>query len=435
MVDTPLVLPVVSIAIAFAAVAVFMLFSPFPFWLKCLFIFTLPLYEYSVMARNYGISMLLMFVGAALYRNREKHPLWLALVLALLANTNFHSVILVCLITAVWVWDAIAEQRTASVQMRALSLGLPLAIVLGGVLLSVATVIPTEDVTVISAHRGISMQEVAYSLFGAVSLPSETFSQLVPAIFPSWLNAALLYLVAFGLLHRPSLVLAALGGQVAFGLLFRVVYEGYYWHQGLFLVFVMFLYWLFIEAVKKESLTRVQRLLFNTSFYAAIVPLMLWNMFVAGILTQADIGLERSSNKAFGEYLKGSEIYRDAIIVPEPDYLVESLPYYAPNRLYLPREHRFGTIISFTTEADYRLSLGELLSIARDVKARYGQPVLVVLGHWEIDPYKPGEKNYSYNSVFSWNTQEFTDFDESTILITEFDSASSDENYRVYAIK
>ncbi len=98
-VDTPLVLPVTSIVIAFAAVTIFMFFAPFPLWFKSLFIFTIfSCYEYSVMARNYGISMLLLFVGAMLYQHRKKYPLLLAFILALLANTNIHSAILVCLI-------------------------------------------------------------------------------------------------------------------------------------------------------------------------------------------------------------------------------------------------------------------------------------------------------------------------------------------------
>jgi hypothetical protein len=239
----------------------------------------------------------------------------------------------------------------------------------------------------------------------------------------------------FGLLRRPNLVLAALGGQIALGMVFRIVYEGYYRHQGLFLVFVLFLYWLFIDALNSGSLTRIQRWLFNMSLYGAIVILMLWNITVACVMVHADISQERSSSKAFGEYLKGSETYRDAIIIAEPDFLLESLPYYAPNPLYLPREHRFGTTISFTTEADDSLSIGGLLSIARDIKTRYGRPVLVVLGHWDIDPYKAGEESYSYDRIFSWNIDEFADFNESTILVTEYNSASTDENYRVYAIR
>ena len=68
---TVLVLKVLSILIAGAAMLLFIFRSPFPLPLKVLFVFSLlPLYEYAVMARNYGISMLLMFSFAALYPRR-----------------------------------------------------------------------------------------------------------------------------------------------------------------------------------------------------------------------------------------------------------------------------------------------------------------------------------------------------------------------------
>jgi len=61
--------------------------------------------------------------------------------------------------------------------------------------------------------------------------------------------------------------------------------------------------------------------------------------------------------------------------------------------------------------------------------------VLIVLGHWDVDEYKPGEKKYQYNKVFSWNTNECADFNESTILVAEFRSAYGVENYWVYTIR
>ena len=59
IVDTPLVLPITSIVIASAAVTIFMLRSPFPLWMKASFLFSaLPLYVYSVKARNYAYQVL-----------------------------------------------------------------------------------------------------------------------------------------------------------------------------------------------------------------------------------------------------------------------------------------------------------------------------------------------------------------------------------------
>jgi hypothetical protein len=464
IVDTPVVLPATSIIIAFAAVAVFMFFSPFPFWIRCLFIFSaLPFYEYSVMCRNYGISMLLVFVGAVLYPNRAKYPLSLAFVLALLANTNVHSAILACLIAALWAWDTGVEQTTASVQKGRSSFYLPFAIVVAGVLLCAVFAMPRENTILTPIRHGISMRDLAYSLLGAVLRPEDTFSQIVPAMLPPSVAAALLYLATFGLLHRRNLFLAALGGQIAFGVLFRVVYPGEYRHQGLFLVFILFLYWLFAASLDNEAMTRnkgsmtknkklmakkrrvvtenkgamtgTRPPLFNAGLYVAVLILIAGNVAKTKDAVWADINQEMSSSRALGEYLNRSEAYRDAVIVPEPDYLIESLAYYAKNRIYLPREQRFGGTVSWTTEAKYRLSLGELLSVARDIQGRFGQPVLIVLGHWEVGRFGSAEKKYSYNKVFSWDTKESADFNESTILVGEFKSAYGDENYRVYAVR
>lgn len=435
IVDTQLILPIISISVAFAAVIIFLFFSPFPFWIRCLFIFNaLSFYEYSVIARNYGISMLLMFAVAMIYRNRGQYPLLLASVLALLANTNVHSAILVCLITALWVCDTIIEQRTASVRVWSLSLYLSFAIVFASVLLCVVSSMPKENAILTSVYD-FSVRDLWSSFVDAVLRPGQTFSALMPKVLPL-LVSLLLYLAVLGLIHRPNLALTALGSLIAFGLFFRLGYGGSYRHQGLFLVFLLVLYWIYIESLKNDkAIKRIKYLLFNTGLYVAMLLLILWNVHKTTVAVWGDINLEISSSKAFGEFLNTSKFYKNAIIVPEPDYLLESLPYYAKNRIYLPRENRFGTTVSWTTEANYRLSLGELLSLAIDLKSRFDQPVLIVLGHWDIYKYEHRKKNFSYNKIFTWNKDEFTEFNRLTILVAKFMSAYSDENYLVYAIR
>jgi len=105
-------LPAVSFLFAGTAIVIFLFWSPFSLGLKFLFAFSvLPLYEYSVMARNYGISMLLMFSFAALYPYRRRRPLVLALVLAMLANTNVHSLLIAGLLTVLWLWGEAVDNR------------------------------------------------------------------------------------------------------------------------------------------------------------------------------------------------------------------------------------------------------------------------------------------------------------------------------------
>jgi hypothetical protein len=166
-----------------------------------------------------------------------------------------------------------------------------------------------------------------------------------------------------------------------------------------------------------------------------MLTLILGNVGKAKNMVRADIRMERSSSKALGGFLKTSEDYGDAIVVPEPGYILEALPYYVENKIYLPRERRFGPNASFTTQARDRLSLGELWRIAREVEVRYEQPVLIVLGHTEVLTSDRGEKKYPYRKVFVWNAEEIAEFKEQTRKVTEFRSAYRGENYGVYALR
>jgi hypothetical protein len=436
IVNTPLVLPITAIVIGFAAVAVLMFYAPFPLWFKCLFIFSaLPLYEYSVMARNYGISMLLMFMVAVLYRKRTLHPYWLALTLALLANTNVHSAMLAGLLSAVWVWDVFFQQKTTSFKHHFVSLYLPLMIVLAGMALCVVFVMPGENTILAQATSSFSKNELVLSTFLALMRPDVTFNLIEPAGFPNWASLGLIFLAVLGLIRRPSLFLAALGGQVAFGVFFLMVYYGSYRHQGLFLIFLLVLYWLFNGEADRRSLNRTMDLLNITGLYIAVGLLVIGNLALSIPTIQIELTLDKSSSKNFGAFLNQTAAYRNAIIVPEPDYFIESLPYYAQNQIYFPREHRFSTTVSWAATVDSHLSLSDLLATARDLKARYNWPILIVLGHFDIDPTIDGVKRYSYNKFFSWTRSDFTDFYQSTTLIVEYDSAFSDENYLVYALK
>ena len=387
------------------------------------------------MARNYGISMFLLFLVAIIYRNRKKYPLLLALVLALLANTNFPSAVLVGLIAALWTRDMIDEHRTKSIQIGGYSRYLSFVIIFAGFLLCIATTIPKKE-TIWFSMNTVDMRSLIQSFFEAVLHPEQTFSALVPSVIPPLVVWILLYLAVFGLLVRPSFFLAALGAQISFGVLFRIANKGMYRHQGLYLVFLLFLYWLCCDLlIKKKDGNKMKKKLFNTGFYIALLVLILGNVVKTKSYVLADIEMERSSSKAFGEFLNKSTTYQDAIIVPEPDYLVESLPYYAKNKIFLPREHRFGTTVSWTTKSNQHLSLGELLSLAHNLKNRYDKNVLIVMGHLELYRHDHYEKNYSFNKVFLWDTKQFEEFSRSTIPVAEFMSAYSDENYWIFAVK
>lgn len=247
----------------------------------------------------------------------------------------------------------------------------------------------------------------------------------------------LLWLLAAGLLIRPFAATLLLTGTVLLGTFFSVVYMGFLRHEGLVLIFAISLYWIVSEQLRSQA--RIEQGKFLDFMHRIAANFVLSAVLAIQVLLsatsiKADVVNEMSSSKALGKFLKTSPYFREAVIVGEPDYLLESLPYYASNRIYIPREGTWRNYVMFTRANKERLSLGELLNVARQIRYNERKPVLIALGHF--DPAMPGgEINFSYNKTFSWSYPELADFRNGTLKVAEFKSAETDENYEIYLLR
>jgi hypothetical protein len=98
---------VLHIAVAASSAALVLFVSPFPRFARLLIPFGYFFaYEYAVIARTYALSVLLLFAIAALHRHRDQRPVAYALCVALLANTNIHSLCITALIGVVYLLDS-----------------------------------------------------------------------------------------------------------------------------------------------------------------------------------------------------------------------------------------------------------------------------------------------------------------------------------------
>ena len=168
---TPLVLPAVSIGVASAAILLLVLRSPFSWWMIALIVLSgFALFEYAVMARNYGISALLLFALAALYKQHRDRGILLGVLLALLANTNVHSVLLVGAFLLFWLIDILCEQGIRWTPAFRTFL-LNVAISAAGVVACLATIYPTYNDAAVKATDGLTLGLLAKALV----LPSTSF--------------------------------------------------------------------------------------------------------------------------------------------------------------------------------------------------------------------------------------------------------------------
>lgn len=430
IVDSPLILPVTSTLLALAAVTLFLWRGPFALWVKVLFIFgALPFYEYAVVARNYGVSMLFLFAAAACYRERFTRPLRLAVVLALLANTNVHSALLAGLLSALWFWEWVRFAGSAIRERWAAFLGSGFIVALG-IAMSVAVIWPPEDSVLVS--RAVVVPKLLSAALSVAIHPGKVFGELTPAFVPSWLTSVLLLSAIAGLTRQPRFALTGFVAMVALGTLFAGVYPGSFRHQGLLLILLVVLYWLALDDTR-ETAPEPRHVLRSVGLNGAMVALFLAALVQTRYFAIQDLRRPMSSSKTLAEFLVHSA-YRDAIIVAEPGYYAEALPYYTSNRIYFPRERRFGTTVKWDKTPQERLSLSELIDVAQQVAEHERQPVLILLGHREVHAKPSGTALFPYGKEFTWTEGDRRRLATSTLLVADFASAAGDENYSAHAL-
>jgi hypothetical protein len=432
---TPVILKVTSICIAFGAAVVFFRYGPFPVWQKTLFLWgVFPLYYYSVMARSYGLSMFLFFLFSAFYNRRKETPFLLACVLFALANTNVHSCILVGVLSVLWFWDEFVITRGLLNTYRVIILSSAFTLVGIGILGAIATSLPTHE-TVLTEALSLNTSEVLQALWMNMKHPGMHFGKVFPG-FTVLQRDVLVWILIAGLLVQPVAAVSLFVGTVLLGLFFTIGYPGSVYHQGLFIIYCISLYWIVHQ---KQKTTKPKRnpihhlhLVHNVSCWVVVSVILSLHVILSVSQVKEDLLHDMSSSRAFGEFLETHPEYRKAIIMGEPDYLLESLSYYAPNSVYIPREGRFGNRVMFTRVNRERLSLSELLGIAGEIRNREKKPVLIALGLFDLSKYPGCELRYPPKKVFTVSSEGLTRFRAETDKIAEFKSAVLDENYEIY---
>ena len=437
------ILPLGSALLCAGAVVIFVFKSPFPNWIKALFVFGgLPSYEYSVMARNYGISMLLMFLFAWAYPKRHERPLWLGALLALLANTNIHSLLLAGCLLAFWLWDELVHEPSAPLRRRAAPLSAAVVLVAVAAAFSLWTMWPTAEITA-SDVSAYTVANVAKALGRTAVNPAGAFHEIAPGDAGALTLVASMVLAAstLGLVIEPIALVTGWAGLFALSVLFQVVYKGDYRHQGLFVVFLLTLYWIVLARAGKGDGQRLRGKMARVGLSIGL-PIILSILVVTGAKKiYVDVRRPMSASQDFGAFLRNHTEYAHAVLVAEPDFYVESVRYYVDNPIFILREQRFGDTIRFVRSAQLDLTLAELLRGAWDVHLRTQRPVLIVLGH--LDELDPGAvqtkerqtKSYLFKRTFSWSADEVADLRACTKLLQPFDDhVAEDERYRVYEL-
>jgi hypothetical protein len=255
------------------------------------------------------------------------------------------------------------------------------------------------------------------------------------------LLSLILFGSTLGLIRRPGAFLAAVASLIGYSLFSKLVYTGSYRHEAMWLAFLISMYWIACTKGTQPEWKGSGRL----EQFVRPASRVGWALFVVLLALQvprevediANIAGQRapfSRSRDLATLVAQHPDLKDALIVADPDYFVESLPYYMTNSTYLMRERRFGNITTFTRNARLQLSLDDILQDARKLRQQTGKPVLILL-HERLDPLKP---ETVHAEGFNWelvtSPEQVRNFQQSTRLVESFARAFGDESYDVYAL-
>jgi hypothetical protein len=419
-------LPAIALLIGVAATGLLLWRGPFSLAEKAVLLFTkFMVFEYVVMARNYGVSMLLMYAFAALYRRWRLRGPGLGIILFLLANTNVHSAMLAGALMWFWMYDVGREfgVRWGAPQRTVILNGVILSL---GILACALTVFPT-------IHDAIPPP--AFSLGGFLAHvvnPGLDFPALAyhEGHVPLFVVSALLLLSLLSFSDNLGRFSAAMLGFLGLLTLFYVVYGGAYRHESLLLAFFVALTWIArTDPMAKDRPGSWIRKLGTVALALLIGMQALSGLHYLYVLTK----MPTSRSRDFGSLIDQHPELRTAVVIADPDFLVEPLSYYAPNPVYLMRQQISGPLVIYTNKARLDLSLDDILQSARDLQRSRGAPVLILLPH-EMDRDAPVVVEEAYNWTYRSTPEQVARFQANTTLLKTFGRALTDETFAVYEL-
>lgn len=433
----PEILRIIHLIIATISLYIFLKNAPFSITNIIIFIFGYYIiYEYAVICRNYSISMLLIFLYCALYKNRLNKIIPISIVLFLLANTNAHSIILSIVFFVFLIKDFIKEKKPEN-KISTYIFVSGCVFIFAGIMFAIYQVIPDKS-TIATNLYSMSVSSIAKNISKAIIFPGESYRTLF-GINNFVFTSILIWIIAISLVKKLNVFYIFIISLFGLSLFFKLVYPVMGpRHEGFLFLIIILSNWI-EKSNSKEFIFKNAVMEQVSAFLYKKRDVILTFFLIVQVInsinpTKNDLVYEYSSAKALGNLLNESTELNDAIIMCEPDYLIESLPYYSDNPIYFIRENKFGLKVNFTTKSKSEIYLSNILEKAKQLRNLYSKNILLIFGY-KLQKNGPFILNAGFSRKFIYSEEQFLDFSQNTKKITGFHGAITNENYDVYILK
>jgi hypothetical protein len=377
----PEAMQVLHLAISAAAVFVFARNAPFSRPVRALAVFGyFPLYEYTVISRNYGIGMLFLFAACALFPFRRRSYLPLAAVLALLANSNPFTWLVALAFAGMLVLEPLWDREVRST-LRPADAALSLLLFGAASAMAAAQMIPPPDGGFATPWFLELRPSRIFRVLSAVArawlpIPNPTVATAwntnviwhlqnwVTALISLALMGIAVAMIGRGRRSRPALVFY-LGGTAALLGFSYLKYAGYLRHHGVHFLLLLACLWIARESNREKT---------RDGLLTALLVIQV----VAGVWVYGqDLVRPFSAAKATAEFLRDPRFagmtlvgYRDSVSTPVTGYL--GRPFY-----YL-QSQSLGTYVLWNQDRVAEVPFEEMCRLLRRQLRQHREGILLV---------------------------------------------------------
>ena len=449
---TTVILKVLNIIISIAAIYIFLAFSPFTKFQKTLFVFGFfPFYQFSIVNRSYSLIMLLLFLMCLLYQKRIQHILLFSFILALLANTHSISIFITYAFFISLVTEYIlsfSKTYRNKYQFKHPITIVSFFIVMLGILFSFYVGFPDQNVTY-TQYYNLDFDTILQLLKKVFLLPA-LYLYRIMGLSQTYFLAILFFIYCIYLfLLKPVQFIIFYLGMVVIEIFFNAAYYPRTWHLGIVYIFIISIFWVDLLITPESWLSSKplfkitnffkNKFIIYKNFYITILLIIQVSYALPAIYN--DLNNDFSSSEILANDIKNDIIMKNAIIVSEPDEYAESLMYYIDNKIYIPREGRFGKTVRWSLKYTKTFfSLDELLQAVSSVSAQFKKPVVIITTYRDLGINGPFVKDITQGRIFTYDEASLMRFLEQTVLFKNYKDASGFddvsgmhlENYDVY---
>ncbi len=350
-------LTLLNLVIAWAAAAVLVLLAPFTRLTKLLLLASYYFaYEYSIIARSYALTILLLFLALAMIRR----PIAFAITVALLFNTNVHGGIIAAALLFVFLIQ----------KPRSRTMIVPGAVMLAGAL---AAYLQLGAAANPATPRSVNLYAVPVALADA----------FIPGPATPWIAAiGLLTIVMVGVAvrHEPRAPLLLLEILIGLATVYTFIWFGGLRHSGLFLIAVVAAIWIAAD-VPPNAASRMAALLLNLTLIGSAVYTVQNSL--------ADLRYAFSGSKEMGEFI--DHRFDDHDIAAHNLYQSEAvLPYLPGRKFWYIGRGEYGTFLQWDAAQGLAASMPYELAVERARRHFKGRRWLLLLNSAMPQPERHG---------------------------------------------